>query len=122
MKRYPDPAAAGRELAVRLKQFNNSSDTIVLAIVSGGLFVASEVARELQLPLELLFIRRLAAPFGPQNVLCAMNVAGTLVIDDDVPPQPSNPMSGLDYSVADGLRLLSERERSCRGGRRLRLT
>ena len=111
MNKFPNPAAAGRELAV---QITSPTNTIVLAIVSGGLFVGSEVARALRVPFELLFIRRLLAPSGPEKTLCATNVGGTLVLDDDLPPQPTTPVTGLDHSVADGLRQLSARERFCR--------
>ena len=117
MIKFPNPAAAGRELAVRLQEFKNSRETIVIAILSGGLFVATEVAREMRLPLEFLFIRRLSAPFGPQRPLCAVSVAGTLVVDDELRPLPVNPVNGLEYSVVDGIRELEERERFCRAQR-----
>jgi len=114
MIKFPNPAAAGRELAGRLREFKSAKETTVVAIVAGGVFVAAEVARELSLPLELLLIRRLTAPFGPQRVLCTVSAAGTLVIDDDLRPLPANPVSGLEYSVLDGIRQLEERERFCR--------
>ena len=114
MIKFPNPAAAGRELAGRLQRFKNANETIVVAIASGGVFVAAEVARELALPLELVFIRRLTAPLGPQGVLCAVSVAGTLVIDDELLPLPAIPVTGLDYSVRDGIGQLEENERFCR--------
>ena len=80
--KFQNAAAAGAELATRLNEFHGSSQTIVIAIVSGGVGVGAEVARRLELPLELLFLRRLLAPFGPQRVLCATNVAGTLIVDE----------------------------------------
>jgi putative phosphoribosyl transferase len=55
------------------------------------------------------------APFGPQNVLCATNVAGTIVVDEELAKQPVAP--GMDHAVADGIKQLSERERFCRAGR-----
>ena len=113
--RFQNAAAAGAELAARLNEFHRSSQTIVVAIVSGGAFVGAEVARRLELPLELLFIRRLLAPFGPQRVLCAMNAGGTLVVDEQVPQTSTS--NGLDHAIADGIKQLSERERFCRGGR-----
>ena len=117
MIKFPNPATAGRELAGALQEFKNASETIVVAIASGGVFVAAEVARELTLRLELLFIRRLAAPRGPQNVLCAVSAAGTLIVDDELLPLPSNPSTGLEYSVIDGIRQLRESERFCRAER-----
>ena len=113
--KFQNAAAAGAELALRLNEFRGSSKTVVIAIVSGGAFVGAEVARRLELPLELLFIRRLLAPFGPQNVLCATNIGGTLVVDEEVPQASAS--NGLDHAIADGIKKLTERERFCRGAR-----
>jgi putative phosphoribosyl transferase len=112
--KFQNAAAAGAELAARLNH-HGSSQTIVIAIVSGGVGVGAEVARRLELPLELLFLRRLLAPFGPQRVLCATNVAGTLIVDEEVPQ--TSAANGLDHAIADGIKQLSERERFCRGAR-----
>ena len=115
MKSFPTLAAAGRELAASLTEFSGSTNTIVLAIVSGGVVVAAEVASRLNLSLELLFIRRLLAPSGPQDVLCAFNVAGTLIVDEGVASVSRSPATGLEYAVADGLQQLRETVRACRG-------
>ena len=115
MTKFQNAASAGRQLADSLQKYRRASDTIVIAIVAGGVFVGAEVARELKLPFELLFIRRLMAPFGPQNVLAATNVAGTLVVDEELEQQ--SVAAGVDYAIRDGINQLSERERFCRGGR-----
>ena len=113
--KFQNAAAAGAELALRLNEFHGSSQTIVIAIVSGGVGVGAELARRLELPFELLFIRRLWAPFGPQNVLCATNVGGTLIVDEQVPQ--TSMTNGLDHAIAYGIKQLVERERFCRGER-----
>ena len=115
MTKFQNAAVAGRQLADSLQKYRGSSETLVIAIVAGGVFVGADVARELKLPLELLFIRRLMAPFGPRNVLCATNVAGTIVVDEELAKQPVAP--GMDHAIADGMKQLSERERFCRSGR-----
>jgi predicted phosphoribosyltransferase len=114
MKRYPTPAAAGRELAESLTEFTSAKNTIVVAIATGGVGVAAKVASELELPFELLFIRRLLAPSGPQNVLCGLNVAGTLVLDEGIPSLSDGPATGLEHAIADGLEQLTELARVCR--------
>ncbi len=86
-----------------------------MGIVAGGVYVGATVACELKLRFELLFTRRLAAPFGPQRVLCATNVAGTMVVDEEIAQLPRSP--GMDHAVADGIAQLSQRERFCRAGR-----
>ncbi|HET9712354.1 MAG TPA: phosphoribosyltransferase family protein [Pyrinomonadaceae bacterium] len=113
--KFQNAAAAGAELALRLNEFHGSSQTIVIAIVSGGVGVGAEVGRRLKLPFELLFIRRLLAPLGPQRVLGATNVGGTLIVDEEVPQASGT--NGLDHAIADAIKQLSERERFCRGAR-----
>jgi putative phosphoribosyl transferase len=115
MKRFPTLAAAGRELAGSLTKFTSANNTVVVAIANGGVPVAAEISRELKLPLELLFIQRLWAPPGPQTVLCAVNVAGTLLLDEGIPSPSANAVTGLDHAVADRLQQLNDRVRSARG-------
>jgi putative phosphoribosyl transferase len=115
MRRFRDFTVAGQELAQRLNGVCNSNPTVVVAVVSGGVEVAAEVARQLKLPLELLFIRRLLAPLGPQNVLCATNVAGELVLDDAFSSMQVE--NGMDHAIAYGIEQLTSRECFCRDGR-----
>ena len=117
MQKFPDLSSAGRDLANQLQEFNRRLDTIVLALVAGGAPVASEVAKCLHLPLEVLLIRRLLAPRGPVDPICVVNIAGTEVVQDELPPQPTIPTSGLDHSIADGLTDLARRAGTCRGNR-----
>ena len=116
--KFQNAASAGSQLAERLKKYRRSTDTVVITIANGGAFVAAEVARELKLPLELLFISRLIATLGSQRVLCATNVAGTMIVDEELAQQPVPSSSpGMDHAIREGIRQLSERERFCRGGR-----
>ena len=115
MTKFQNAAVAGRQLADCLDKYRRSTDTVVIAITNGGVFVGVEIARELKLPFELLFIRRLIAPFGPQRAVCATNVAGTMVVDEEL-EYVTRP-AGMDHAIADGLQQLQERERFCRAGR-----
>lgn len=115
MTKFQNAAVAGRQLADSLDKYRRSTDTVVIAITNGGVFVGVEIARELKLPFELLFIRRLIAPFGPQRAVCATNVAGTMVVDEEL--EHVTRSAGMDHSIADGLQQLTERERFCRADR-----
>ncbi|HKR22505.1 MAG TPA: hypothetical protein VJS17_07920, partial [Pyrinomonadaceae bacterium] len=117
MTKFPDLAAAGRDLAVALSEYRGARDTVVLAIATAGVPVAAELARVVQLPLELLIIRRLLVPDGAVDPVCAVSVAGTLVLDERLGPRAPAPVSGMDHSIADGLEQLGQRERAFRGER-----
>jgi putative phosphoribosyl transferase len=112
---FPSLRAAGRELALRLESYR-SSDAIVLGIALGGVPVAHEVATHLKAPLDLILIRRLLAPDGPGSQVCAINIAGSTIVDKgtSVSPAPATP---LEHFIADALADLDRREQTCRRGR-----
>lgn len=82
---YADRAAAGRALVAPLDGFCGS-DAVVLALPRGGVPVAAEIARALDLPLGLALVRKVGLPFQPELAVAAL--AGpkgeTLVVNDDV--------------------------------------
>ena len=59
--RFKNRREAGRLLAEHLGQFKRS-DVVVLGLPRGGVPVASEVANELAVPLDVLLVRKLGAP------------------------------------------------------------
>jgi putative phosphoribosyl transferase len=109
---YPDLRAAGRELALQLESYR-AADPIVLGIALGGVPVAHEVANHLDAPFDLILIRRLLVPNGPGTQLCAVNVAGSLIIEDGI-EAPSTPSTPLEYFIADALSKLERRDQTCR--------
>ena len=115
MKRFPSFAAAGRALADELQEYRGTNDTLVVAIATGGVAVGAEVAQQIELPFDLLMIRRLLVPEGAQKAVCAVNVAGRLVVDEQLGAH--GPADGMDHAIAEGLEQLAQRERVFRGGR-----
>lgn len=115
--RFPSLRSAGRDLALKLEKHREVDDVVVLAIALGGVPVAHEVAKYLSVPLDLVIIRRLLAPQGPGSQTCAVSIAGSMVIDEELLPRPAVPSTPLDHFVADAIAELSRREQTCRGGR-----
>jgi predicted phosphoribosyltransferase len=66
--RFLDRAEAGLHLARALAP-HRSADAVVVAIPRGGVAVAAEVARLLQLPLEVLVACKVPAPGRPEIAL-----------------------------------------------------
>ncbi len=116
--RFADGREAGRALASRLAPYAAAADdVVVVGLANGGVPVAFEVARELKAPLDVLLIRRLLVPRGPESQICAMDVCGNLFVDEGLPPQSDAPETPLEYFVADALAELAARARECRGER-----
>lgn len=116
--KFANLAAGGRILAGQLYNYLNSEETVVVGIARGGVPVALEVANRLGAPLDIILIRRLLAPRGPGSQICAFNVCGTLVFDQELELPSAAPKTPVEYFVADALAELAIRERVCRGGRR----
>jgi putative phosphoribosyl transferase len=115
--RFPDLRSAGRDLALRLEDYRGRDDVVVLGLVLGGVPLAHEVALGLGLPLDLLIIRRLLAPQGPQSQICAVSIGGSMVIDESLLPLSEVPSTPLDHFLTDALAELKRREQICRRGR-----
>jgi len=115
--RFPTLGSGGRELALKLEPYRETNDVIVLGIALGGVPVAHEVAKYLSAPLDLVIIRRLLTPRGPGSQTCAVSIAGSMVIDEELLPRPAVPSTPLDHFLTDAFAELRSREQICRRGR-----
>jgi putative phosphoribosyl transferase len=68
---FRDREDAGRCLARALLVYKNEAP-IVLALPRGGVPVAAEVARELEAPLDLVFVRKIGIPLHPELAMGAV--------------------------------------------------
>lgn len=73
-------AEAGALLAERLDSFRDA-EPVVLALPRGGVPVALAVANGLDAPLDLVFVRKIGAPFQPE-----LAIAAIAVLDPDSEP------------------------------------
>lgn len=69
--RFTDRADAGRRLAERLRG-ELAADSVVLGLPRGGVPVAYEVARALDLPLDVVVVRKLGVPYQPELAMGAV--------------------------------------------------
>ena len=74
---------AGRQLAAALMTFKGC-DGVVLALPRGGVPVAAEVARALNVPLELLLVRKIGAPCQPELAIGSVMDGEAPIIVRDV--------------------------------------
>jgi len=77
---FKDRVDAGKKLAGALKQWDFSNG-LVLAIPRGGVVVGAEVARALNIGLDLIIPRKIGAPQNPEVALGAVAQDGTTFFD-----------------------------------------
>src|SRR3990167_1998207 len=81
MKIFKDRQSAGKILANRLK---NIKADLVLGIPRGGVVVAAEIAKSLNLPFDIIVTRKIGAPNQPELALGAVDPDGETVLDQDL--------------------------------------
>jgi putative phosphoribosyl transferase len=97
---FTNRAEAGRVLADRLQAYAGRKDVVVLALPRGGVPVASEVARALAAPLDLLIVRKLAVPRQPEVAMGAIASAGAMHIDSKIVSNYNVSARQLDEIIA----------------------
>jgi len=80
---FADRLDAGRRLTERLERFRGT-DAVVLGLPRGGVVVAHEVARALDLPLDVIVVRKLGVPWQPEVAMGAIGEGGVRVVDRDM--------------------------------------
>lgn len=118
MKIFEDRVQAGRELAKLLEDYK-SSDAVVLALPRGGVPVAVEVAKSLNLPLDVFVARKIGAPFNPEFGIGAIAEDGVTVWDEYSVNAVGATKEELDEIVTKETRELNRRVAVYRGGRKL---
>jgi predicted phosphoribosyltransferase len=108
---------AGRRLGETLAAHSGRPGQIVLALPRGGVPVASEVARALGAPLDLLIVRKLGTPGHTELAMGAVASGGITVLNRDVIAAYGIGEAAIDAAVAEARRELARRERLYRGER-----
>ena len=81
---FLDRHDAGRQLAKRLAAYKDQAETIVIALPRGGIPVAYEVVKELNLPLDITYPRKIGAPTNPELAIGAITETGEGVFHQDL--------------------------------------
>jgi predicted phosphoribosyltransferase len=75
---------AGRALARAVAELHDLGDAVVLGLPRGGVPVAYEVARSLNLPLDIFIVRKLGVPGQEELAMGAIASGGTVVINQSI--------------------------------------
>jgi len=78
---FKDRSHAGKLLAARLKKYVGRRDALVLAIPAGGVPVGCMVARALNLPLEVVVVRKIQIPWNTEAGFGGLSWNGTVLLN-----------------------------------------
>jgi putative phosphoribosyl transferase len=108
---FQDRYEAGEFLAEQLTEYANKPDVIVLALPRGGVPVAAQVARRLNVPLDVFVVRKLGLPGYPELAMGAIASGGVRVFNGDVINSLRVPDEVINSVTAEEFQELQRRER-----------
>ena len=115
--RFRDRAEAGRLLTSKLTEYANRPDALVLALPRGGVPVGYEVAKALNVPLDVFLVRKLGVPGHEELAMGAIASGGVIVLNDDVVHALRIPQSLIDRVAQREQQELERREKAYRSDR-----
>ena len=114
---FHDRAEAGRVLAQKLHHYRNDSNVRVLALPRGGVPVAYEVARALNVPMDVFVVRKLGVPGQEELAMGAIGTGKARFINEDVVRPLRIPAEVIDRVAEIEEQELERREKLYRGDR-----
>ncbi|NPA51136.1 MAG: phosphoribosyltransferase [Epsilonproteobacteria bacterium] len=78
---FKDRREAGRVLAKMLKEYCCKDNYLVVALPRGGVEVGYEIAKELKLPLEIFFTKKIPSPYNEEVAVGAVSEDKEIAID-----------------------------------------
>ncbi len=117
LRGFEDRRDAGRRLAAELRQYTGRPDVLVLGLARGGVPVANEVARALDLPLDVFIVRKLGVPGHEELAMGAIASGEVQVLDDRLIRTLHIPQGAVANVVTQERRELERRENAYRSGR-----
>ncbi|MEC4811785.1 MAG: phosphoribosyltransferase [Scytonema sp. PMC 1069.18] len=115
--RFKNRTAAGQFLAAELAKYANRRDVLVLALPRGGVPVAFEIAKALNLPLDVFVVRKLGVPDQRELAMGAIASGGVRVLNQDIVRSLRIPEQEIDKVAEKEQQELQRRQRIYRGDR-----
>lgn len=106
---FKDRAEAGHLLAQKLKKYFKNKDTVVLGLPRGGVITANIIAKELDLPLDIIIVKKISDPANEELALGAIAEDGTLYWDEETLNLLSIPEPKLMLLINKQKKLIAER-------------
>jgi len=116
---FADRRDAGVQLISRLKEYKDQQGVIVLALPRGGVATGYEIARSLNIPLDIVIVRKIGFPGQPELGIGAVSETGTVVLNTSIISTYGVPKEYIEREVSRQKEEISRRVKLYRKGKRL---
>jgi putative phosphoribosyl transferase len=113
--RFVNRSKAGQLLAQKLDSYANRPDVVVLALPRGGVPVGYEVACELNVPLDIIVVRKLGVPYHEELAMGAIASGDVRVLNQEIIDWLQVPNAVIDRVTEIESAELHRREQVYRG-------
>jgi predicted phosphoribosyltransferase len=118
---FRDRRDGGRRLIAPLARHRGQKATIVLGLPRGGVVPAAEIARALELPLDVLISRKIPAPDNPELAIGAIAEGGETWLNPELVAATGATPDYVEAATARQRAEIAQRQQRFRGGRELAL-
>ena len=114
---FDDRLHAGELLAEKLEEYRGREGAYVLAIPAGGVQVAFVVAKRLNIPLDVVVIRKIHVPWNREAGFGAVSWDGIILLNEPLVAALGLTKEDIDRCVAEEKEIIRMRLKKFRGGR-----
>ena len=79
---FKDRIEAGKKLAKEIKKLN-LKNPLIIALPRGGVPVAAEIAKELNAPIDILFVKKIPSPVDEEAAIGSVSESGLVFVNKD---------------------------------------
>ena len=112
---FTDRSTAGKILATHLKEYENRKDTIILAIPAGGVPVAIQISKKLNIIYDLILTRKLHIPWNKEAGFGAVSWEGTTILNKPLVESLKLTNEEINTIVENEKKIIQNRLRKFRG-------
>jgi len=115
---FKDREDAGRALAKKLRSLKGK-EQVILTIPSGGVPVGYAIARELNIPMEVIISRKIQIPYNPEAGFGAVAPDGSMILNEPLVRELGLTKGEITFLADQVLDEIGKRNRRFRGDRPL---
>ncbi|MCF7799787.1 phosphoribosyltransferase [Candidatus Babeliales bacterium] len=90
---------AGELLSEKLKNYKDNKNAMIIGLARGGIVTAAAIAKNLNLPLDIMAPRKIGAPLNPELAIGAITQDGQAVLDKNLIDSMGITQSYIDKKI-----------------------
>ena len=107
---FEDRKEAGSLLAEKLSEYKNT-DAMILGIPSGGVPIASVISKILDLPMDLIIVRKIQIPYNPEAGFGAVGPEGETILNERLLKQLNLTETAIRAQIKETMDVIKKRDR-----------